>query len=76
MPAVICSVIVIAEDRIYSVGSMKLGKCLFEIVQFVALLIDQIAGKDNEVCLLFVHQRNQTPDSFRISQPTAYMYIR
>ena len=66
----------IAENRIYSVGSMEPGKYLLEAVQLVALLINQITGKDNKVCFLLIHQLHQMPDSFRIPQPAAYMYIR
>ena len=47
-----------------------------KLSSLVTLLIDQVAGKDNQVCFLLIHQIDQLPNGFRISLPPAYMYVR
>ena len=55
---------------------MELREYFREVVQLMALLVYQVAGKDDKVCLLSVSQVYQLPDSFRVALPTAYVYVR
>ena len=52
----------VAEERNIRRRGMELRKDFFETVQLVTLLIDQVAGKDNQVCFLFIHQIDQLPE--------------
>ena len=57
----------VAENGIHATGGVELREDFFETVQLVTLLIDQVAGKDNQVCFLLIHQIDQLPNGFRIS---------
>ena len=46
----------VAENGIHATGGVELREDFFETVQLVTLLIDQVAGKDNQVCFLLIHQ--------------------
>ena len=42
----------VTEDGVYSVRCVQLGEYFLETIQFVALLVHEVTGEDNQVRLL------------------------
>ena len=75
-PMVVGTIIVVAQDGINPVRCVQLREYFLKTVQFVALLVYEVAGEDNQVRLLFVDQSDQLPDGFRIALPATDVYVR
>ena len=76
LPAVVGAVVVVAQYGVDAVGCLEARQGRAEAVQLVALLVHQVAGKDDEVRLLFVGELHQLFHGFGAALPAADVDVR